>query len=163
MISYFLPAFFVLFAIFVLGLTVVTWFMRRGALRDADEVYDKRCEDSPASLRGLDRDGFRAAFMRAHGPRGQIFMAAGLAGVLVLTPAVMALLDAIWRFFWLRAETPAFYAPGVLMWQFYMFFGMIGLWAVIVALAARFYHRKPRGSIDEEIIREAADRKTRDA
>lgn len=156
MISYVLPGFFVLLALVTLAMGAAALFMRRGAARDAREVYARRREESPGSLRGLDEAGFTRAFLRAHGPRGQIFITAALAAALVLTPLLMAGLDLAWRLFWAQAGRPAFYAPGVLMWQFYMFFGLVGVWAALAALAARLHHRRPRGSLDEEIIREAA-------
>jgi len=156
-ISYVLPAFFlILFAAF-LAMAAAAFFVRRAALRDAAEVFDKRQEESPGSLKGLDQENFSAAYLRAHGARAQIFLALALGGALAASPIALGVLRYAWRVGWVASERPAFYAEGVLIWQFYMFFGLIMVWAAIAAFAARLYHQKAGGSLDEEIIRQAAD------
>ena len=41
--------------------------------------------------------------------------------------------------------------PGYLVWQFFLFFGMIAVWVAIAYLAARSYHRTAPGNLQYEL------------
>ncbi len=130
--------------------------LRLGAKRNAHEVYARRSEEAPASLRGLSEDQFTRAFMRSHGARGQRYMAAALTVVTLGTPVLMTALRNIWLLFWELAGRPPYYQEGLLIWAFYFFFALVGAWAAIAGIAARLYHRRAPGPLDDELIRASA-------
>lgn len=133
------------------------WFKRRTALRTADETFEDWTRESPHALRGLDHDQFRAAFMRAHGARGQATVAVALAGVILLTPVALLVLQGGWYALWVLAGRAPYYAEGLLIWQFSMFFGIAAVWTAIAAVAARIHHKQPAGTLSEEILRESSN------
>lgn len=146
-------------AAFTLCMWAAWAVLRLGATRNAREVYQRRSEESPASLRGLSEAAFTAAFMRSHGARGQRYMAVVLTAVTLGTPLLMIALRHVWLFFWELAGRPPYYQEGLLIWAFYFFFALVAAWAGIAALAARLYHRRAPGPLDDELIRAASDRR----
>ena len=156
MIAYFLPFFFLILTIATVSMATAALFVRRSARQSAAEVYAVRQSEAASSLKGLSEGQFENAYLRAHGARAQIFLAVAMGGALIASPIALTLLRLIWRFFWARNGYPEFYAEGVLMWQFYMFFGLAAVWVMIAGYVARRYHAGAGQSLETEIIREAS-------
>lgn len=146
-------------AAFTLCMWAAWAVLRLAARRNAHEVYQRRREEAPASLRGLSEEAFTTAFMRSHGARGQRYMAAVLTAVTLGTPLLMTALRHIWLFFWDLAGRPPYYQEGLLIWAFYFFFALVGAWAAIAGIGARLYHRRAPGPLDDELIRASAGRR----
>jgi hypothetical protein len=120
---------------------------------EAAEAWAARETGDPA-LAGLDEAAFRRAYFRAHGPRGALHLAAGVVAAAALTVPALLALDAAWRLFWTLSDKPALYEPGLLIWQFYLFFGLIACWVGVAALAMRRYHANPVRNLPHALARE---------
>ena len=92
---------------------------------------------------------FRRAFLAVHGPRGALYAGAAALAVAAATPVALTVLPAVWRAGWTAAGRPQPFEPGLIVWQFYLFFGLIALWVGVAALVLRTYHsRRPRSVAD---------------
>lgn len=85
---------------------------------------------------------FKRAYFRAYGPRGALYGFIGLALAAAVTPLAFIILGQAWDVGWRLSGEPSFYAAGTLIWQFYLFFGLIGCWVAIAALVAQRFHSR---------------------
>lgn len=133
---------------------VVRWFVATARLRhDAREEYAGRLIDRAHTIAGVDEAGFVRAYVDGYAPRWTIYAAAALlAAILITPPAVMGLL-AFWN--WITAFVGAsdVFAPGYYPWMFYMFFGLVGAWALCGFVAARFHHQRAPESFNAALMR----------
>ncbi|NIR61396.1 MAG: hypothetical protein GWO02_18820 [Gammaproteobacteria bacterium] len=67
---------------------------------------------------------------------------------------VLIVLRALWRLGWRLSGEPPMFAEGLLMWQFYLFFGLIACWALIAGLVMQRYHRNRPRELRYELARE---------
>lgn len=105
---------------------------------------------------GVDEAKFARIFQRVHGPRAQVYILLALGGAIAVTPLAFSLLGLGWRLVWIATGKPESYADGTLIWQFFLFFGVIACWAGVAALFARRYHAKRPGDLDQELARARA-------
>ncbi len=126
------------------------WMVRS----EAADAWTHRDEVDAIDTGGLDEAAFKRAYFRAHGPRGALHVYAGVVLAAVLTGPALAILGQIWALFWRLAGEPRAYAPGNLIWQFFLYFSLIAFWVVVAHAVVRRYHRsRPRG-LRVEIVRE---------
>ena len=128
---------------------VMRWRSARIEAPQAYAVWADRSGQEP-----VDEAVFVRAYLNVHGPRGQYYvLGAGLAAI-IITPIAFIMLPGIWHLGWVASGEPAAYTPRMtLIWQFYMFFGLIGVWAGVAALAAYLFHARRPGPLDAEVKR----------
>ena len=142
---------------------ILGWLQVR---RDADEEWSAYRTTWPHLAEGLDLERYRDAYVRAHAPRASIYAAAVFVIAGLATPLALGLLATLWRFLRQAAlsgfdatQDPVLAAivkhseEGLLVWQFYLFFGVVAFWVIAIALVVRRYHARRPGSFDVELER----------
>lgn len=99
----------------------------------------------------LDRETYEAIYQRVYSPRGPIHVAAAMLAILCVTPVAMYIFEAFLNLIYNLSGQSRVIEPGYLVWQFFLFFGMIAVWVGIAYLAARRYHSKAPGSLQFEM------------
>jgi hypothetical protein len=131
-----------------LGLRAVFgWIRVRGDARD-DYDYKKGNGMVPDAL---SRDEYERIYRRVYGPRGPAHAAAGALAILVLTPLAMLGFEAFLNLIYNLSGQSRVIEPGYLVWQFFLFFGMIATWVGIGYAASRRYHQTAPGNLQYEI------------
>lgn len=117
---------------------------------EAREDFDYRRENDmlPPTV---DRDIFTRVYRRVNGPRGETHVAAALWAVLLGTPIIAKILELLLEGLYQATGQSRVFEPGFLVWQFFIFFGLMGAWAGIAYLAARHFHKHAPARFDEEI------------
>jgi len=147
----------------------------RAVYRDAHAEWPAFQAGRPDLAKGLDRQGFIRAFVRAYGPRAALYSAVLLVLAAVLTPLFMLVLT--WLYSVLIADPSQaaggsdlahevhrqFRTDGPLVYAFFMFFGLIASWGLVAFLVARRYHGRRPGSLDDELHLERGDAPLPDA
>lgn len=144
------------FAALALLQAILFAWRRSTVARRSVQEWRARAARGDKRLEGLTRDEFVRVYRRVYGPRGQVYVLAGLAAAVASTPIVLAALAGVWRWAWIASDRPVAYAPGDLVWQFYLFFGLIGVWAYIASRFAARHHRRRPGPLDHELARARA-------
>jgi hypothetical protein len=126
------------------------WLVRR----ESAGAWLERRETVASELEGLDEQAFRRAYFRAYGPLGAIHAYIGLALAALVTWPALTIFGALWRFGWGLAGEPFSFQPGLLMWQFFLFFALIASWALVAGAVMRRYHRHRPRELKFEIARE---------
>lgn len=149
------------FSLFVIGL-VLFWALittLKAALEhkrvraDAVSEYDYRAQEGMIDKR-LTRDSYMNAYIRYNAPRSTIYIAAVLWVIILLTyPAVMTIQFLLDKW-WVLSGRPEVIEPGLFVWQFMLFFSVIGFWALIAYIAARRYHSRAMVSFEHELEKE---------
>jgi len=71
--------------------------------------------------------------------------------ILVATPVAMLGFERGLNFIYNLSGQSRVIEPGYLVWQFFLFFGMIAVWVSIAYFVAKRYHRKAPGNLQYEI------------
>jgi len=117
---------------------------------DAREDYEYK------QVRGMvpgamNRETYEQIYRRVYNPRGPLHVAGAMLAILIATPIAMwgfsFGLDLIYN---LSGQSRKI-EPGYLVWQFFLFFGIIAVWVSIAYLAARRYHQKAPGNLQFEL------------
>jgi len=127
--------------------TLLGWQQVRRDARD-DYVYKQANGMVPDSL---DRDNYEQIYRRVYGPRGPIHVAGAMLAILIATPIAMIGFEAGLNLIYNLSGQNRVIEPGYLVWQFFLFFGMIAVWVTIAYYAAKHYHSKAPGSLQFEI------------
>jgi len=143
----------VLVAIIALIYGVRAFIGYRNVARDAEADYTYRREQNMLNPK-LDKDGYMRAYKRFNNPRGLAHVASGLAAILILTAPALLLIQILLHQLWLFTDKSRVFEPGFLVWQFIIFFSLIGVWAVIAYITARRFHRGTPISLKDEILKE---------
>ena len=114
----------------------------------ADYAY-KHANDMVPDV--IDRDTYEQIYRRVYGPRGPLCVAAAMVAILLITPLAMVGFEAGLDLIYNLSGQSRVIEPGYLVWQFFLFFGMIAVWVGIGYLAARQYHRTAPGSLQFEL------------
>lgn len=99
----------------------------------------------------MDRETYEQIYRRVYNPRGPIHVAGAMLAILVVTPIAMLVFEAALNFIYNLSGQSRVIEPGFLVWQFFLFFGMIFVWVGIGYLAARRYHQTEPGSLQFEM------------
>ncbi|MCG8441243.1 MAG: hypothetical protein MI723_05465 [Caulobacterales bacterium] len=113
--------------------------------REAREEWTYRTVHRSAEMVGADERGFIRGYLREHGPVGATLAVTVVAVNAALTPATLAGLAGLWRAGWIAQGKPAMFSDTTLVWQFYMFFGLIAAWVLVAWLAARAFYARRAG------------------
>jgi len=142
-------------ALIILG-TIALIFSIRAAIawhsvrRDAQEDYSYKKANGmiPDSF---DRESYERIYRRVYNPRSAIYIAGGMISILLATPVAMWIFAVGLNFIYNLSGQNRTIEPGFLVWQFFLFFGMIFVWVTIGYLIARRYHRTTPGSLQFEM------------
>ena len=150
-----LIGFFSLFSV----LFLVRWAVARHQLtREAAEEFETRKASRPVSVKGVEAETFKSVYVAAHEPRWALYASAALAAALALTyPAVLVLTNLwSWGYAALGLEASGdqpWFDVGYYPWMFYMFFGLVAVWALTGAVAARLHHRRAPEAFNAALAR----------
>jgi len=136
-------------AVYALRACIGYWNVSRDA--EIDFLYKHSHNMLPANI---DKDGYIRAYKRFNNPRGLAHMAGGLLAILVLTAPALLLIQTLLHKFWIFKDKSRVFEPGFLVWQFILFFSLIGIWAGIAYVTALHYHRGTSISLKDELIKE---------
>ena len=132
--------------IFILRALLAWNQVRRDA--QADYAYKHANDMVPDAV---NRDTYERIYRRVYGPRGPVHVTAAMVAILLITPLAMMGFEAGLNLIYNLSGQSRVIEPGFLVWQFFLFFGMIAVWVGIAYLAARHYHRKAPGSLQFEL------------
>lgn len=146
------------FIIIVVAITAAFYGIRavlgyRQVWQDAEAEYSYKSSQGMIP-EGISKDGYLKAYRRFYAPRGAAHVAGAMGGVLLLTYPAMILIQIILDRIWVATGRGDVIHPGYLVWQFLIFFGILGLWAGIIYLTARNFHRSAPISFKDEISRQ---------
>ena len=125
----------------------------RAVARDAEDDYNYKQPQGMIDKR-LSKEGYIRAYKRFHNPRGPAYVAAAVGAILVLTWPAMALLELVLEQAWQLSGRSRVIEPGFLVWQFIIFFSIIGIWVAISYVVSKRYHRSAPGTFAFEIEQE---------
>ncbi|WP_421784592.1 hypothetical protein [Hyphobacterium sp.] len=125
----------------------------RSLSADARAEYVGRQADRAHTISGVDAATFVRIYVDAYAPRWTLYASLALLGAIVITPPALLGLVAFWN--WLTAVLAAsdLFAPGYYPWMFYIFFGLVGAWALCGFLAARFHHQRAPEAFQAALMR----------
>ncbi len=141
----------------------------RAVYQDAHAEWPAFQTQRPDLAKGMDKQGFVRAFVRAHGPRPALYSAIMLVLAAVLTPLIVMVLTTLYSMLIATPSNPAdgsalvqgvqhqFRRDGPLVYAFFMFFGLIASWGLVAFVVARFYHSHRPGSLEDEVRHERGD------
>lgn len=147
--------------IWVMGLLVIiglfygvqAFLGYKAVARDALSDYEYKKTEGMIDKR-LSKDGYIRAYKRFNNPRRPAYIAGTIAAILLLTWPAMGLIEFALRQMWQLSGRSRTIEPGFLVWQFFIFFALIGIWVTIAYVGARRYHRFAPVSFRDEQIRE---------
>ncbi|MGB6229354.1 MAG: hypothetical protein WBF53_04410 [Litorimonas sp.] len=139
-------------ALVALAFTIRAVLAWTGLGREAADDYAYRRANGMIP-NGVDETAFVAAYRRVNAPRVAIYMAGTLWAVLLATPVIAKIMEVGLDAAWQMAGRPRAIEPGYLVWAFFIFFGLLASWAAIGYLAARRYHRRAPGRLEDELAR----------
>lgn len=125
----------------------------RAVARDAEDDFNYKQPQGMIDKR-LSKEGYIRAYKRFHNPRGPAYVAVTVGAILVLTWPAMALLEFILEQAWQLSGRSRVIEPGFLVWQFIIFFSIIGIWVAISYVISKRYHRLAPGTFAFEIEQE---------
>ena len=99
----------------------------------------------------VDELTFVAAYQRVNAPRVAIYSAGTLWAVLLATPVIAKIMEVLLDGLWQISGRPRAIEPGYLVWAFMIFFGLFAAWAGIAFLAARRYHARAPGRLEDAL------------
>ena len=99
----------------------------------------------------ISRETYEQIYRRVYGPRGPLHVAVAMLAILIATPLAMMGFEAGLDLIYNLSGQSRVIEPGFLVWQFFLFFGMIAVWVGIAYLVARHYHRTAPGSLQFEL------------
>lgn len=145
-------------ALALLGVIALIYGVRafvgfRNVARDAQADYAFKADQNMIDRR-LDQDGYIRAYKRFHNPRGLLYMAGGISAILILTAPALLLIQTLLHQVWIFSGRSRVFEPGFLVWQFIIFFSIIGIWATIAYFTARRFHKHAPISLRDEMLRE---------
>ena len=141
----------ILAAIFALR----TWLQTRRVAQDAQADWDYRVSENMQDLR-LTQDAYVRAYTKVHAPRAAKYITMTLTAVLVLTVPAFTLLQLAMHGIWQISGQSRTFEPPFLVYQFAIFFGIIGLWIALIGLFTKRYYRDAPGLMRDELIYERA-------
>ena len=99
----------------------------------------------------INRAEYEAIYRRVYAPRGPIHVAGAMIAILIFTPIAMLGFEYFLNLVYNLSGQNRVIEPGFLVWQFFLFFGIIAVWVTIAYLAARRYHQTAPGSLQYEL------------
>lgn len=143
-----------LVAVLAVILLVLRWGLAVQSLSaDARAEYAGRQADRPHTIESVDAGTFVRIYVDAYAPRWTLYASLALLGAIAITPPALLGLVAFWDWIIAVLGTSDVFAPGYYPWMFYMFFGLVGAWALCGFLAARLHHRRAPEAFQAALMR----------
>ena len=120
---------------------------------DALADFDYKSKEGMVDRR-LTKDAYVRAYCRYNAPRSTAYIGATFWAILLLTYPALAVIQFVLDKWWVASGRSVVIEPGFLVWQFIIFFSVIGLWAAIAFSSARRYHRVTMVSLERELQKE---------
>lgn len=118
--------------------------------RDAAADYDYK--HANGMLPGvISRETYEAIYRRVYAPRAALYVAGGMLAILLLTPVAMVIFEVVLNWIYNLSGQDRAIEPGFLVWQSFLFFGMIMVWIGIGYVVARRYHQTTYGTLQYEL------------
>lgn len=127
--------------------TFIGWQQVR---RDAREDYEYKRRNGMVPD-NLDREIYEQIYRRVYGPRGPLHVVGAMVAILLATPVAMLGFEQGLNWIYNLSGQSRVIEPGFLVWQFFLFFGMIAVWVSIAYFVAKRYHSKAPGNLQYEI------------
>lgn len=118
--------------------------------RDAQEDYAYKKSNGMVPD-ALDRESYQRIYRKVYSPRGLIHVAGAMVAILIATPIAMFIFEPFLNWIYNLSGQSRVIEPGYLVWQFFLFFGMIAVWVTIAYNVAKRYHRTAPGSLQYEM------------
>lgn len=138
-----------------LAYLIRAFFGYRRVSAEAQGEYEFRQSEN-ALRANIDGESFAKAYRRVYAPRKAFFTGMSVTAVAVLTIPALVAMSAIGEWLWDRSGRPYDMGPETLVWQFMMFFAIIAFWGFIFYIAARIYHSRMPGSLEDELRKEVS-------
>ena len=122
---------------------------------DAQADFDYKTKEGMVDSR-LSREAYVRAYTRYNAPRSTAYIGGTFWAILLLTYPALAVIQFVLDKWWVATGRSDVIHPGYLVWQFFIFFSVIALWASIAYSSARYYHRKTMISLERELEKELA-------
>lgn len=127
-----------------------SWWGARRVRADAQADYAYKLKNDMIPT-GLDQASYEQLYRRVYGPRAQFYIFIGVVGILLVTPIAMIVLEQGLNLIYNLSGQNRVIEPGFLVWQFFIFFGVLGTWVGVAYIVARQFHRNAPGSLQYEI------------
>ncbi len=137
-------------ALAALAFTIRAGIGWTGLTREAEEDFRYRSSNGMLPA-GINQDQFVAAYRRVNGPRTSTYAAIALWGALLATPLIAKIMEVLLDLLWQTSGRSRVFEPGYLVWAFFIFFGLMGSWALISFLVARRYHARTPARLEDEL------------
>lgn len=143
-------------AVFVfVALVFALWFWyitrRLTAEAEMDYTYRQAHHDYPY---GISRTMYIRIYKRLYRPRAGLYICVVLGVIVSLTFPALWLLDSLLYQVWRLLGKPDYLHPGFLVWQYILFFALIGIWSLVAYSGARHFYKTAPGSLQTEIKKE---------
>lgn len=123
----------------------------RALNREAAEDWAYRAKEGMVDGRTSEAQ-YIHAFKKVHAPRAPLYTSLALLTILILTIPAFSLINYGLYWLWKFTGESRVFEPGYLVWQFFIFFLMMMIWALIATGFARAYHRKAPGTMRHELL-----------
>ena len=132
---------------------VRAWLGYREVRADARSDHTFRAAEGMSGSE-LAYERYERAYLRAHAPRAALYRAIGFAALALVTFPALRIADLVMTLVWRLSGGDRTFEPTFLVYQFGVFFMLIGLWALTAYLVARRYHRGTSAGFEQELRRE---------
>lgn len=132
----------------IFGVRALLAWHRVGRDAQEDYAYKKSNGMVPDTL---DRESYQRIYRKAYSPRGLMHVAGAMIAILIATPIAMFIFEPFLNWIYNLSGQSRVIEPGYLVWQFFLFFGMIAVWVTIAYYIAKRYHRTAPGSLQYEM------------
>lgn len=149
-----------LFVLAVVAATTIARTIHRGLTitGQAREEWATRLDMEDPLLAGVEESQFVAAYRRAYGVRGNLFAIIATITALASTPLIVGPINRFWRSvapsdlpIFDRNATGMFEVDPELFRQFFVFFSVVFVWALISFVFAIVFHRTRSPGLDFEL------------
>ncbi len=144
----------------VIAAVIIVRTIHRGLTigRDARDEWLARSDMDDPLLADVEENQFVAAYRRAYGVRGQLFAIIATIAALASTPLTVGPLNQVWRRIapsdlplFESSENSLIQVDPDLFRQFFVFFSVILIWALIAFVFAIIFHRTRSPGLEFEL------------
>ena len=149
-----IPFFWVLMisAMLTIFFALRAWVLTKKTAQDAGADWDYQVSENMHDER-LTREAYIAVYTKVNTPRFPKYAAAAIASIGILTVPAFLLIQAGLYWNWVANKYSQVFEPSYLVWQFSIYFSIIALWALIIGLFTRLYHKRAPGLMRDALIK----------
>jgi len=124
--------------------------------RDGAAEYDFRRQDGTLGTT-LGQDDYVRIYKRTYGPRKSLYTGFGLLAAAFLTGPAIRLFEVVSTQMWKLSGRPYEYGPGTMLWQFILFFALIGFWGLVFYVTFQRYHKRTPLPLSDALKKRPSD------